>query len=183
MVHFTIELQVRKMKNAGFTLVELLVSISIMIVMLGVGMPAFQKYGRRAELQQAATDIQVALMQAHSLALAPEADKPSGVNYYGVQFTAPISFNVIRGIQAPQATGCPTSPTTIERHALPVALSMTSIVPLSGCIGYLVGKGGEPSIAGSGPAIIGLTSTRINGVGMNVQINQVTGQVSILQVP
>ena len=164
------------MKQAGFTLVELLVSISIIVVMMGVGLPAFQTYGRTAELKQAGTDVQGAMLQAHNLALAPEADKPSADDYYGVSFNPQnTSYDLIRGVHV--STGaCPTTPTILEHHVLPLAISMTPSVAF--CVGYLVGRGAEPSID---PALtsIAITSNRLPGTTMSIQVNQVTGQVTV----
>ena len=162
--------------SRGFTLIELMVSISIVTVMLGVGIPAFQDYGRKAELKQAATDIQVALMQAHSLALAPEADKPSNITFYGVEFDpAAASFDVVRG--QPAVGVCPLGlKTVLEHHTVP---SSISISPSTNCIGYLVGTGAEPLFAGTGSATIGLNSSRINGTTVTVGVNRVTGQITV----
>ena len=167
------------MKSAGFTLVELMVSVSIIVLMMGVGLPAFRQYGRRAELAQAGTDIQVALLQAHNFALAPESDKPSTDDYYGIVFdNSRGSFDLIRGINDPSGN-CPASSTMLEHHVLPVGISMTPSTIF--CIGYLIGRGAEPSLTSTSTAIA-LRSNRVGG-SLNIQVNQVSGQVSTLQLP
>lgn len=173
--------------SRGFTLVELLVSISIVTVMMGVGLPAFRNYGRKAELNQAATDIQVAILQAHNLALAPESDKPSAVDYYGVQFNPDNSFDLIRGVR--KLDGCPDPeiistplsqpPAQLEHHQLPTGISFNK---KPDCVGYLVGTGGSPVID-SQNHLITLESNKIpdSSRSQDIQINSVTGQVSIVQ--
>lgn len=165
------------MRNSGFTLVELMVSISIVTVMMAVGLPAFKNYGRKAELNQAATDIQVAILQAHNLALAPESDKPSSVDYYGVKFNSDNSFDVIRGIR--KLNGCPESSSQLEHHQLPVAISFKQQPQQPDCVGYLVGAGGSPVIGSQN--LITLESNKIpdSSRTQNIQIIPVTGQVSI----
>ena len=176
--------------SRGFTLVELMVSISIVTVMMAVGLPAFQNYGRKAELNQAATDIQTAILQAHNLALAPESDKPSSEKYYGVKFDViKNSFDVVRGNWEASSSGCPVLPdpiTLVEHHSLPAGISMkspTATPQESDCVGYLVGTGATP--ANGNRTSITLKSSKIpEGNNKNIQqvkINSVTGQVSIQQ--
>jgi prepilin-type N-terminal cleavage/methylation domain-containing protein len=161
----------------GFSLVELLVSISIVAVMLGVGIPAFRAYGQKAELGQAATDIQVALLQAHNLALAPESDKPVVVDYYGVQFYESEGLSKFKLIRGVKGVGCPTSPEVIEDHTLPAGISLTS--DSLGCSGYLVGTGASPVVPANYAVTLHSSRAARDSNLQRISINPVTGQVTL----
>jgi len=61
-----------KEKTAGFTIIELLVVISIMGILLGASLVYYQSFNRRQILGQAAKDLENNLRLAQSQALAGE---------------------------------------------------------------------------------------------------------------
>ena len=75
-------------KKNGFTLIEMIVVISILAIMVAVSIPAYRSYGRRNELRNAAQQVRQALVEAQNMALAPKA----GVKGYGVHFQAKKYF-------------------------------------------------------------------------------------------
>ncbi len=167
----------------GFSLVELLISIAIITVLLGVGVPAFRNYGQVAELNQAATDIQLALLQAHNLALAPETGKPAEIDYYGVAFTQDPqlrqSFTVVRGQKGTANIVTPSDLPNPDRHELPAGITVS---PMPFTVYYKVGPTGGVIITPvSGNATVSVTSSRL-AEGRNkatLTVNAVTGQVSL----
>jgi len=61
--------------RSGFTLIEVLVVISIMGVLVGVSVPGFRSYERNARVRNSAKALRSFFWEAQSLALAPkEAD-------------------------------------------------------------------------------------------------------------
>ncbi len=171
--------------QSGFSLVELLISIAIITVLLGVGVPAFRTYGRQSELRQAATDIQLALLQAHNLSLAPEADRPPtadlDVGYYAVAFDPAGGFRVVRGVDS-RAIGFTISElSNPEAHTLPSGISFVSNPAPPNYIGYRVGANGGLLASPSGSLRISVISSRLPSGENTIDIDvlPVTGQVTI----
>ena len=71
----------------GFTLIEVVVAMSIVVLMLGVGIPAFRGYGNRSSLEQAASEVQAAIYEAKNYALSPQIEKPTEIDRYGIKFS------------------------------------------------------------------------------------------------
>lgn len=59
------------MKKIAFTLIELLVVISLILITIVFGVPAFNKYGNRSELDNTAQQIQSTLEKAYSNSVTP----------------------------------------------------------------------------------------------------------------
>lgn len=60
------------MKNKGWTIVETIVVIALMGIVLGIGIPQFQKYISRAKLENAKSEIFATLRVARSNALSEQ---------------------------------------------------------------------------------------------------------------
>ncbi len=58
--------------NKGVTLVELLVSMSIMVIFASVVLTSFKRQPPEAQLEQAAIEVRSAILTARNLALAPQ---------------------------------------------------------------------------------------------------------------
>lgn len=69
----------KKMKNAGFSLVELIVVIAIMAILVGVAVPVYTSY---IEKTQKAKDVQMTEEIAHAMEIAAIAD--GWANTYGI---------------------------------------------------------------------------------------------------
>lgn len=71
--------------SAGFTLLELVVTVGIVGLLVAAGVPAFYAYGKQNAPRIAAQDIKNALLEAQSLARSPAAkDAGLGYDYYYV---------------------------------------------------------------------------------------------------
>ena len=81
------------MRNAGFTLIELMVSVSVIVMMLAVTLPAFGTFQRNQSIKNAAETIREAILETNNYALAPRSgktadeSKPADGNYYRIIFT------------------------------------------------------------------------------------------------
>lgn len=60
-----------KLYKKAFTLIELLVTIALMLLIMVVAIPAFNRYGDRAELNSKVEEMQSILEKGNSLATAP----------------------------------------------------------------------------------------------------------------
>lgn len=65
----------------GYTLVELLVAMSIMVVFAAVVLPGFKRQTPEQALEQAALDVRSSVLAARTLALAPQT-RYAGTYYY-----------------------------------------------------------------------------------------------------
>lgn len=164
----------------GFSLIEVVVSISIVALMIGVGVPAFRQYGRLASFRQAADDIQLAILQAHNLSLAPEADKSAAENYYGVHLYPDGKYEVVR--RCFDAGVSPLCASTTEVVVSRYQLDQSILVETTPAIGYLVGTGGKPVVPTIPDNEIHLRSTQITDdelATIVLIVNPITGQVVI----
>ena len=62
-------------KQRGFTLIELMVTTSIVVILLGAGVPAFRKFGRVQQLSLGADQVKSALLDTRGYALNPRAER------------------------------------------------------------------------------------------------------------
>lgn len=74
-------------KEAGYTLLEIIVSMSIIAVVGGVLIYSLYGAGRVARLDQAAQNVQTAIREAHTQALSPAGTDPDISKAYGVRIT------------------------------------------------------------------------------------------------
>lgn len=69
----------------GFTLIEFVVTIAVLVALTGFSIPAFRQYGALQELEQSAEQVAETLREAQALSLAPEGE----IDYYAVEFSPP----------------------------------------------------------------------------------------------
>lgn len=74
----------------GLTLIELVVSISIIIMLTAFGIPAFSRFGTERELIQAAELVAGTIREAQAMALAPQG----GHSSYLAEFVSPSRITV-----------------------------------------------------------------------------------------
>ncbi|MBI2590672.1 MAG: prepilin-type N-terminal cleavage/methylation domain-containing protein [Candidatus Blackburnbacteria bacterium] len=103
--------------RTGFTLIEILVGLTIMAVLFGVGYASYREFARRQTLNTAFDRIKNGLSLAQQLALV--GDKPSGcqrLNGYKVDFTSG-SFTV--------SADCTNEDYEIRRVSLPGGITFS----------------------------------------------------------
>ncbi len=76
------------MKNrAAFTLIELLITVGVIVLMLGMSLPAFTNFQKEQDLITATQIIRDAILETNNYALAPRGDEdPSGGKYSGADY-------------------------------------------------------------------------------------------------
>jgi prepilin-type N-terminal cleavage/methylation domain-containing protein len=67
--------------HRAFTLIEMIIVISILGLMLAVIVPTYRSYNRRNELREAAQTVRSALVEAQNAALAPKHAGKEGWQY------------------------------------------------------------------------------------------------------
>lgn len=72
-------------RHTGFTLIEMMITVAIIAVLLGIGVPSFQSFIRNAELRTSAESIQAGLNLARTEAL---------------RRNVPVSFWLVNGISS-----------------------------------------------------------------------------------
>jgi len=83
----------------GFTLVELLISISIIILLVAVYIPYHRQFATKNELNMAMQELNEKVLQAQSLALAPR-EQDQNISYYRLVFyprQSPIEYKILVG--------------------------------------------------------------------------------------
>lgn len=68
------------MKNAGFTLIEILLSIAVIVIIAGISIPVYQSFQVRNDLDIATVETAQTLRRAQMLAQAVDGDTSWGVN-------------------------------------------------------------------------------------------------------
>lgn len=72
----------------GFTLIELMVTLSMVVLLLAGGVPAFNRFNYNNELQRASDTLIGGINEAKTLALAPGHDKKALYDSYKIEFLA-----------------------------------------------------------------------------------------------
>lgn len=75
------------MKNAGFTLIEILLSIAAIAIIAGIAVPVYQSFQVRNDLDIAAVEIVQTLRRAQILSQAVDGDIDWGVYVQGGSIT------------------------------------------------------------------------------------------------
>ena len=168
----------------GFTLLELLVSVSIITLLIGTGIPAFRHFGRVSQLDQAADQVKGAILDARAYALGPRAEKGAAADWYQ------ISFDQV----AEKYTLSETASTTLSTTSLPPFIQISSA---TSPIGFSIsGQGAvvNPSdldttvtppkprpfaTAVGNPTVVLINSQLGSATKRTISVNRQTGAVSI----
>ncbi len=155
----------------GFTLLELLVTASIVTLLIGSGVPAFRRFGRVSELDLAAAQAKSAILETRSLALNPRADKPADALSYSISFSA--------GSNAFQEYEKSTPQTVVSSGQLPSNVTVSQPVEIV----FGIAMQGSITSPTTNPIIIQLTHSQLPGVTRTLSVNTETAAVSILRTP
>lgn len=185
--------------KSGFTLVELLVTIGIIVLLMIVAVPNFAKYRNINDLNNAAKLIQSEIYKARNMALAPAVDKRPESDAYSVDL---ISTNDTQGTifsmriwEINQNEDI--APKMIESINLPKNIAVdNTAVDLNGVNNYMnivysiLGYGRIEQITYMDADLVNnlnysitISSSKVgNDIKKKLTVNKVTGQVSITTV-
>lgn len=90
------------MKNA-FTLIELLISISIILLMAVVAIPAFDSYSDRSDTAAKAEEIKYIIEKAYSATVSPENNLDGSM--IGLRYPESDQISLFKGLYAPDCYG------------------------------------------------------------------------------
>lgn len=199
------------MRRTGFTLIEVIASVGIIVMMLAISLPAFLEFQKRQNLNLAAESIRDAILEAYNYSLAPRAadgtgiGKQAGTDFYRISFDVASPQRYFVEEQTHSGNGAPpTTPSTaqwdmkLRTAQLPVGVTYCSFSPLTlsatdAGIVYSISKGGR-IVGGDGkelysnnPVISGaleivLQHKALAGEGQKIRILPETGQISITPV-
>jgi prepilin-type N-terminal cleavage/methylation domain-containing protein len=104
-------LEITKREN-GFTLVELIVTIGIVVFLMALLFPSFRNYERRNNLEQSAEEVRSAILETKNYAMGPRAGAKN-VDYYKIVFQqGDREYSIVEGSDS--GTG-----TTVRTYSLP----------------------------------------------------------------
>lgn len=162
----------QKLSRNGYTLIELLVSISITIILLGLGFAAFRSFGAASELDSGADRIRSTLFEMRNFAFAPESIKPLSVTHYGVQFNIDENSLTLVRIKDDKCEVAAID-SVIEKFTLNPILKINSAPTL---VCTKISPEAETSVVGEN--LIEVEHRRTTNV-KSLIINQLTGQIDI----
>lgn len=179
----------------GFTLVELIVTVSIILIMLALSLPSFSNYGRENELYQTYLNIKSAIDETKNYALAPRSEKNIDSDVYRIEFicdsgSKKYSFEILEVIKKIDAFGNPeldvngkqielTNSVKKETLGSKYTCSSSETSPID--IDFSISKQGK-IISPSKNVSLDLISSGVNGYFIKMTINYVTGLVSYEEV-
>jgi len=142
----------------GFTLIEVLISLTIIGLLFGFGFVSFRDYSRRQQLVSVARTIKGELRLVQSKASAGE--KPASCN--GANTLSSYSFQIINSISYKVAANCLAGNVDIKTENLPDGISMS---PASGTISFKV-LGQGTNITAGGSFVITFTQAGTNNTSL-----------------
>jgi prepilin-type N-terminal cleavage/methylation domain-containing protein len=92
------------MNKNGFTLIEILVTISIMVLLLATALPSFKTYSAINDLDRNVELISSAITETQTLAMAPPTDKVKDYDGYKIMFDQ-TGYQIYSGIITKNSTG------------------------------------------------------------------------------
>lgn len=180
-------------KLSGYTLIELMVSISILALLATATAPAIIHAKKGQELQQAALGLKSQILEAQSLALAPPTPQAGkSFQYYGVKICDGLgvqpgfSYQIMAKVDD----------TDIELVNNSVANSFDTVVSGISCgssinndtadyIWFKIGNTADISFSGNDQWKNSGTIVISNGSASDqkqIQINQVTGAINVSDI-
>lgn len=75
-----------KKNSSGFTLVELLVTISILVVITSISLAGYSSFGSSTELKNAAHELSISILNARIYGIGSVSQKDSYDKSYGIHF-------------------------------------------------------------------------------------------------
>lgn len=142
-------------KPAGFTIIELLVVISIVLLTIGAGISGFINFNDRQQVQTTVKDVQELMRSAQIKARSGEGANDCGVTnkLKGYQVTSDISAVILNRICVNPSTNVVTS--TTERSRVTLNKVTVTRSP-SNTITFLALKGGV-DLGGGVPILVTVT--------------------------
>ena len=160
----------------GFTLIEILVTITIVGLLLVISVPNFRSYKNKNDLSRAAAIVQSGIYETRNLALAPGISKQEETKYY--VFSADTGENVYKISEStylPNDIGAENSSMTlIETGNLPENVKFDNDEKIY----FSIEKQGKiEDVEGNNPLVISHNS--LKNTTKSIETNIVTGQVTI----
>ncbi|MEK7061248.1 MAG: prepilin-type N-terminal cleavage/methylation domain-containing protein [Patescibacteria group bacterium] len=137
----------------GFTLIEVLISLTIIGLLFGFGFANFRDYSRRQQLLSVARNLKGQIRLVQSKASAGE--KPDDIKCNGTNTLSSYSFQIVSTTSYRTVANCMGGNVTIKTENLPDGISMS---PTSGIISFKV-LGQGTNITAGGSFVITLTQT------------------------
>lgn len=150
--------------NAGFTLLELMITVSIIGILSAGMIPAFSKYIRNQNLKQAQEQLKSDLRSTQNKALTG-ALSDQGYSYWGMMFTK--GSNIYNYFVAYDTTSCPppSGPPPGTSQGSSKFTTGLNIQSDTGCIFFSFANGDISGIAS--PLIVGYSATESKQVIFN----------------
>lgn len=121
-------LKIRNLQS-GFTLVEIIVALSIFGILAGITIISYKEYQRRKNLDLAASEVKSALVESLTMSLAP---KKAGVNGYGVYFEKGTTGNSYYIFEDKNVSNKYDAGEEIKTKNLPSNVEISSFTPAVG---------------------------------------------------
>lgn len=163
------------MKN-GFTLIEILVTITIVAFLLIVSIPAFRNYQYKNDLTRSADMVQSAIYETKNLSLAPQIDKQNNTTYYAINFDSGTNQMII--YEASSDTTLPSDGTLVKTFDLPNNIIFSDDTVAN--IYFSIAKQGKIVGSDTQDIIITISSDKLEKNNTKtIEVNNITGQVKM----
>lgn len=183
-------------KKKGFTMIEMLVGIFILVVLIGIILANFKQGGRNDDLRRSVAEVTSVLRKAQNLSLiGSQQNLPSGMSnntgIFGVHFALAQPTKYLLFLDFKNAAGQNVSDGLYQSgeelpnstYDLPLNTTLSVLNPNSGNVLDITFSPPKPTIYFNGVATATLAEIKVYQASTNnskfVRVNRISGQINI----
>ncbi len=165
-------------RRLGFTLIELVISLGIIVLLLALAIPLFRGSGERNKLMLTAQEVKNTILEAKNLALSPRMEKAANVDKYSIKFNQPAN-NQYAIYEGTTPISAKTLPDSISFSSLPNQFQIDFSIKNQGLMSFHKNPDYNPTTDPAPEELNLILHSSTTNTNRTITINRLTGQISI----